>query len=115
MEVNICTLAGAYKETRKNYSREFKQKAVELSNVRGNVQEIARELGVRPELVYRWRKEFGLNSSLAFSGNGKKQLTEEQKELARLNRELADVKMERDILKKAVGIFSSNDRKSFNS
>jgi len=35
------------KETRKNYSREFKQKAVELSNVRGNVQEIARELGVR--------------------------------------------------------------------
>jgi len=47
------------KETRKNYSREFKQKAVELSNVRGNVQEIARELGVRPELVYRWRIGIG--------------------------------------------------------
>ena len=100
------------KKERKNYSKEFKQKAVELSNVRGNVQEIARELGVSAEFIYRWRKEQSLNSSLAFSGNGKKQLTEEQKELARLKRELADVKMERDILKKAVSIFSVSDRKS---
>ena len=77
------------KETRKNYSKEFKQKAVELSNVRGNVQEIARELGVPAEFIYRWRKEQNLNPSLAFSGNGNKQLTEEQKELAKLKRELA--------------------------
>lgn len=103
------------KETRKIYSKEFKQKAVELSHVRGNVQEIARELGVRAELIYRWQKEIKLNPELAFSGNGKKQLTEEQKELARLKRELADVKMERDILKKAVSIFSVSDRKSINS
>lgn len=103
------------KELRKNYSKEFKQKAVELSNVRGNVQEIARELGVRSELIYRWRKELNLNPSVAFSGNGNKQLTEDQKELARLNRELANVKMERDILKKAVSIFSLSDQKSFNS
>ena len=34
------------KETRKHYSKEFKQKAVELSNVRGNAQEVARELGI---------------------------------------------------------------------
>jgi transposase len=103
------------KETRKIYSKEFKQKAVELSHVRGNVQEIARELGVRAELIYRWQKEIKLNPELAFGGNGKKQLTEEQKELARLKRELADVKMERDILKKAVSIFSVSDRKSINS
>ena len=74
------------KETRKIYSKEFKQKAVELSHVRGNVQEIARELGVRAELIYRWQKEIKLNPELAFGGNGKKQLTEEQKELARLKR-----------------------------
>jgi len=102
-------------ETRKIYSKEFKQKAVELSNVRGNVQEIARELGVSAELIYRWRKEFTSNPNLAFGGNGKKQLTEEQKELARLKRKLADVEMERDILKKAVSIFSVSDRKSTNS
>lgn len=102
-------------ESRKVYSKEFKQKAVELSNVRGSVAEIARELGVNPEFIYRWRRELGLNPQQAFSGNGNKVLTEEQKELARLKRELADVKMERDILKKAVGIFSASDRKSTDS
>jgi transposase len=50
-----------------------------------------------------------------WGGKGKKQLTEEQKELARLKKDLADVKMERDILKKAVSIFSVSDRKSTNS
>jgi transposase len=102
-------------ETRKTYSKEFKQKAVELSNLRGNVQEIARELGINAEFIYRWRKEFSSNPGLAFGGNGKKQLTDEQKEVAKLKRELADVKMERDILKKAVSIFSVSDRKSTNS
>jgi transposase len=52
---------------------------------------------------------------LAFGGNGKKQLTEEQKELANLRRKLANAEMERDILKKAVSIFSVSDRKSTNS
>jgi transposase len=101
--------------TRKVYSKEFKQKAVELSNVRGNVQEIARELEVSAEFIYRWRKEFMNNSSLAFGGNGKKQLTAEQQELAGLKKELVNVRMERDILKKAVSIFSVSDRKSTNS
>ena len=60
-------------ETRRVFSKEFKQKAVELSNVRGNTQEIARELGVSPELIYRWRAEFRSSPNLAFSGNGNKQ------------------------------------------
>jgi transposase len=102
-------------ESRKFYSKEFKHKAVELSNVRGNVAEVARELGVNPEFIYRWRREIGVRPEQAFGGNGKKQLTEEQKEIARLKRALADAQMERDILKKAVGIFSANDRKSTNS
>lgn len=102
-------------ETRKVYSKEFKQKAVELSNVRGNAQEIARELGIGAELIYRWRREMRNDPDLAFSGNGKPQLTPEQKEIVKIRKELADVKMERDILKKAVGIFSANDRKSTNS
>jgi len=103
------------KESRKTYSKEFKQKAVELSNLRGNVQEVSRELDVKAELIYRWRREFGMNPGLAFGGNGKKLMTEEQRELERLKRELADVKMERDILKKAVSIFSARDRKPTNS
>jgi len=101
--------------TRRVYSKEFKQKAVELSNVRGNVKEIARELDIGADLIYRWRREMNSSPDLAFSGNGNKQLTEEQKELARLRKELSDVKMERDILKKAVSIFSVSDRKSTSS
>lgn len=103
------------KESRKTYRKEFKQKAVELSNVRGNVHQIARELDILPELICLWRREFSNRPDLAFSGHGKKHLTEEQKELARLMRALEDMTMERDILKKAVRIFSVSDRKSVNS
>lgn len=97
---------------RRKYSKEFKIKSVELSNIRGNVQEVARELGVNAEFIYRWRREFNANPDLAFGGNGIKQLTEEQKELERLRKELKDAKLENEILKKAVSIFSRNDRKS---
>lgn len=99
------------KENRRIYSKEFKQKAIELSNIRGNVSEIARELGINADLLYRWRRESGRDPALSFSGNGNRQLSEGDKENARLKRELADVTMERDILKKAVGIFSAGDRK----
>jgi transposase len=102
-------------ETRKVYDKAFKQKAVELSNVRGNVQQISRELDVRPELIYRWRRELGLNPQVAFSGNGNKQQKAEQKEIQRLKKELADAEMERDILKKAVRIFSVSDSRSTGS
>lgn len=103
------------KVLRKSYSKEFKEKAVELSKVRGDVPEIANELDIKPDLLYRWRREMGNRPDLAFSGNGNKQLTTEQKEIANLKRELAEIKMERDILKKAVSIFSVSDRKSTNS
>ena len=102
-------------KNRKVYSKSFKQKAVELANVRGNVQEISRELDVGAELIYRWRREQNTDPSLAFSGNGNKQLSAEQKELEKLRKELADVRMERDILKKAVSIFSKSDSRSTSS
>ncbi|QMU63112.1 MAG: transposase [Flavobacteriaceae bacterium] len=96
---------------RRKYSKEFKIKAVELSNVRGNTKQIAMELGISADLIYRWRRELEQRPDLAFSGNGVKQLTEDQKELERLRKQLKDVTMERDILKNAVSIFSKSDRK----
>lgn len=42
---------------RNYYDREFKKKAVELSFARGNAREIAEELGINPDLLYRWRRE----------------------------------------------------------
>ena len=97
---------------RRKYSKEFKIKAVELSDVRGNTKEIAMKLDISVDLIYRWRRELQQRPDLAFSGNGVKQLTEDQKELERLRKQLNDVTMERDILKKAVSIFfSKSDRK----
>jgi len=95
--------------TRRRFDREFKLKAVELSFQRDNMRELAHELGVRPEMLYRWRSEFATLDKGSFPGNGKKKMTDEESEIARLKKELCDVRMERDILKKAVGIFSKSD------
>ena len=102
-------------QERQKYGRDFKQKAVELSFVRGNAKEIAEELGIRPELLYRWRREYQQYENNSFPGKGKPKLTEMEREVARLKKELRDAKMERDILKKAVSIFSKSDGKSTNS
>jgi transposase len=99
---------------RQYYDREFKQKAVELSYARGNAKEIADELGLRPELLYRWRREYEKYQNNSFPGKGKPKMTDLEKENVRLRKELRDTRMERDILKKAVSIFSKSDGKSTN-
>jgi len=100
---------------RKKYDREFKRKAVELSFARGNAKEIAEELDIRPELLYRWRNEYQRYDNNSFPGKGKPKMTDSEREIARLKKELRDAQMERDILKKAVSIFSRSDGKSTNS
>ena len=101
-------------QERQKYDRDFKQKAVELSFARGNAKEIAEELGIRPELLYRWRREHQKYQDNSFPGKGKPKMTDFEREIARLRKELRDAKMERDILKKAVSIFSKSDGKSTN-
>lgn len=96
---------------RKQYDREFKIMAVELSNSRDNMALLAKELDVRPELLYRWRREITERPQTSFPGNGKVIFTPEEAELNRLKKELEETRMERDILKKAVGIFSRSDHK----
>lgn len=96
---------------RKQYDREFKVMAVELSKTRESIVLLAKELDVRPELVYRWRREFMENSQISFPGNGNVARTPEQEEIFRLKKELQELQTERDILKKAVGIFSRSDNK----
>lgn len=91
---------------RREYTAEFKQKAVELSHARGNAAEVCRELGLSPSVLGRWRreaKEYGTNS---FPGKGNLKLADEQREIAGLRKKLRDVELERDILKKAIAIFS---------
>ncbi|MCZ8091671.1 MAG: transposase [Flavobacterium sp.] len=92
---------------RRIYSLEFKLKAVELSNQRGSLISVANELNVSSDNIKRWKKEFNQGK---LTGKTIPVKSKEEEELIRLRKELADVKMERDILKKAVGIFSKNDK-----
>lgn len=92
--------------SRKKYNRDFKLETVRLSYERENISDLSKELGIRPSLIYRWRSEFNSMSENSFPGNGRR--LEPEDELQKLRRELNEVKMERDILKKAVSIFSKN-------
>lgn len=96
-------------KTRRSFSKEFKLDVITQSYQRENIKELATELGLRPELIYRWRSEYGTDPQRSFPGQGNPKQTPEEAELARLQRENADLRMERDILKKAIGIFSKKN------
>jgi transposase len=100
---------------RRTFDREFKQMVVELSLHRTDLVELAAEMDIRPDLIYRWRRLADIHKGASFPGQGNKILTEEQKEISRLKKELRDAQLERDILKKAVSIFSKSDGKYSNS
>lgn len=81
---------------------------ISQSYQRENIRELASELGLRPALIYKWRAAYGSDEHTAFPGNGVEQLPPEQAELRRIKAENAELRMERDILKKAIGIFGKN-------
>ena len=86
---------------KKRFDREFKVSAVRMVTEGGHkAAEVARSLGIHQNQLYNWKKKFSDQGEKAFPGKG--HLTE----IAALRRKLRDVEMERDILKKAVGIFS---------
>jgi len=93
---------------RRKYDRDFKRNAVLLSSEPGRaVAEVAKNLGIAKDLLYRWRREYHLsNGTPVFTGNGVEALTDEQKRIRELEKELRETQMERDILKKAMAIFS---------
>jgi len=92
---------------KKYYSKEFKIKAVELSNQQGSLITVCEELNVSRDNLKRWKKEY---KDGRFNQSGVKAKSAESEEISRLKKELNDIRMERDILKKAVSIFSKNDR-----
>ena len=89
----------------RRFSREFNQEAVQLLKESDkSVAEVAEELGISENSLYRWRQEYGRDGEQAFPGKGRLKADDEY--VRRLERELKAVKQERDILKKAVAIFS---------
>jgi transposase len=103
------------KKQRRQFDKEFKLMAVELCRSGKSTCKVAEELGLRPELVNRWKREYEQRKAGSFSGNGKQVQTELEAENARLKKQLKDSELENAILKKAVSIFSRNDGKYFNS
>ena len=92
-------------QERRKYTREFKERAVAMLESSGKSgREIEEDLGIGKGMIYRWRAQLLAegNGMRAFPGNGNPR----DEELARLRRELAVVKEEREILRKAVAIFS---------
>ena len=98
------------KKRYRNYSLSFKQKAVELSFARSNVKQVCEELDIPYSVLHRWRKESTTYGKNSFPGRGKAKLTDEQKEISELKKQLKDVSLENEILKKAVSIFSKSDQ-----
>ncbi len=97
--------------TRKNYSREYKREAVQLVTARGvSISQAARDLDLHVTVLRRWVHEFGSSGSDAFPGKGL--MKPEDEEVRNLRREVAKLKAERDILKKAA-VGSTGQRNIF--
>ena len=87
--------------------------AVELSLAKDSLKTTAEELGITPQILTRWRRE--RISTQKANASGRVGASQEQQEILRLKKELKQAELERDILKKAVSIFSRSDGTFFNS
>jgi len=96
---------------RRSYTKEFKIDAVVLNiNSNKTVKEIADDLGINYSNLTRCEKNIEIVVNMPFLVNGKQKLTPEQQKIKDLEDELRETKLERDILKKAVDIFSKKTK-----
>ena len=94
---------------RRKYDRAFKIAAVKLVTEKGTpVAEAARNLGIHENLLHKWKNQYLKDTAEAFPGKGN--LKPQDEEMRRLKKKLADVEEERDILKKALAIFSKEPK-----
>ena len=93
---------------RRTFSREYKLEAVKKVVLQGmSYREVARDLGIRDNLIHNWRKQFESDGTLAKLTNNN---ATAEAELKRLRDEVRQLKMERDILKKATAFFAKESR-----
>ena len=92
-------------KTRRKFTKEFKEEAVRMVlEGERTIQEVAESIGVHPNNLSRWKTEFLEDPKQAFPGYGNRK--DRDDELYRLKKEVADLKMENEILKKSIAIFS---------
>lgn len=91
-------------KARRRFRREFKLEAVRQLGAGRQRTQVARELGVDPTVLRRWKEQVEIDPATAFPGNG--QMRGEEAELVRLRAEVARLRLERDFLKKAAAFFA---------
>ena len=93
----------------RTYSKSFKEKAVSLSYERENIKELADELGVQVQRIYKWRRAAKSGSII---NKPSRAIKNDSLEVKQLKKQLKNAELELEILKKAVHIFSKSDGKS---
>ncbi len=95
------------KRAYKTYTKEFKVEAIRLADESDKpVTQVARELGLRVNQIYKWRKQLELKQDGAFPGKG--QASDKDAEIRRLKRALAASQEENEFLKKTAVFFAKN-------
>jgi transposase len=91
--------------SRKTYTKEFKLEAIRLAETSGKpISQVERELGLSQGSLFRWRSALASQGVEAFPGKGRLAPSEER--VRQLERENTILRQERDILKKAIAVFS---------
>ena len=92
-------------EINRHFSREFKINAVQLViEKKMSLRQVAEDLDIHPNLLQIWKGKYLKDREKAFSGKGR--VSPEKTEVRRLRKDLEKIKEERDILKKALAVFS---------
>ena len=92
-------------QKRRTYTREFKLEAVRIAETSGkSMKQIEVDLGIGEGCIRQWKRKLAADGENAFPGHGK--LPPDEERIRQLERELAIARQERDILKKAIAIFS---------
>jgi len=97
------------KRGRRSFDRDFKLEVVrQVIEKKRSIAEVSRSIGVHANTIHNWKKQFTEDPDGAFPGKG--HLKPEEEELRRLRREIAGLKEDRAILKKALAIFGERPR-----
>lgn len=98
---------------RRKFTKEHKLEIVKQSLEESvSIEELALQYKIHANSIYKWRREYLRYEEESFPGNGNKVLSAEQEEIERLKKQLREAELEKEILKKALGIFSSPNRKN---
>lgn len=96
----------------KRYTKAEKLEVVSLSLEEGqNVKTIAERFGVSVNTIYNWRSTYAKHKEASFPGKGNKLMSESERKISLLEKQLKEKELEVEILKKAVHIFSNTKRK----